>query len=181
MLRPVLITGVDPGARWTGIVIRSGRELIAHDVATRPKESPISDLGAGLDLWREQVLDAVHGSLVTAREHGDQIALAVEGIVPPSPHVRRRDGNSLTDPTAIMATAVIFGALLQEYNGRVIIVPPGGNGSRVMDSYPVEIRGSGRALKGPPMDKNRHARSAWDVAGAAPFLLGVSRSANRHR
>lgn len=177
----MLVTGVDPGARWTGIVIRSGRELLAHEVVTRPKEDSISDLGAGLDRWREQVMVAVHSALVTAREHGDEIALAVEGIVAPNPHVRRRDGSSLTDPTAILATAVVFGALLQEYSGRVIIVPPGKNGSMVMDSYPLEIRGSGRALKGPPMDKNRHARSAWDVAGAAPFLLGVSRSSNRRR
>lgn len=176
----MIVVGVDPGGRWTGIVTRSGRELVSHRTLQRPKSSLIEDLGPGLDAWRAENLEAITEALEAAVPHG-QVALACEGIVAPNPHQRRSDGNSLTNVNGILATAVVFGAVLQEYAGKVVIVPPGGNGSAPRGCYPAEIDVPPGLRKGPPRDKNRHARSAWDVAGAAPYLLGMSRSLNRTR
>ena len=213
MTGPGAIVGVDPGGRSTGIVVRLGRGVVGDELVSdlsvrRPKASPIEDLGAGLDEWRTDVIDAIEralgraaraaadvegraaraaadvegrpGGRVASELRAGRVVLGVEGIEPPSPHVRRRDGNSLIAPAGLLATAFVLGAICDRWSGLVVVVPPGGNGSRADGTYPESIRPRpSLTRKGPPADQARHARSAWDVASSALWLASAERVARR--
>jgi Holliday junction resolvasome RuvABC endonuclease subunit len=141
------ILGVDPGGRDTGLVVRSGRALLAHDVVTRRG-------GKALDV-DPTYLNEVNERIERYLDEFPVIAIAVEGLKAPGQFMQGKV--RITDPSGIMATAVTFGAVL---------VPPGGNGSQYAASYPSAIRAPGKGF-----DRNRHARSAWDIAGAGVPLL----------
>jgi hypothetical protein len=155
------VLGVDPGGRDTGLVVRAGRTLLAHAVITRRG-------GKALDVdpaYLHAVNEAIENCLLSDLPI---VAIAVEGLRAPNPHVR------VTDPSGVMATAVTLGAVMSQrnWNVPVLLVPPGGNGSQYAASYPVPIRAPGKGF-----DRNRHARSAWDIAGAGlPLLRKMQRT-----
>lgn len=178
--RPAWI-GIDPGARWTGIVARDRTRLLGWTVTDRHKIEPGVDRPGVATM--EAIAEAV-GLLAdpaTAR-------VAVEDAIAPNPYVRRRDGNSLTNPQAIIDTARLVGYLQCAFP-EIVLIRPGGNGSQALASYPDELvtaRERANAIRvhrlmapAPDNPPQCHARSAWDVAGKAATEARITEGRRR--
>lgn len=183
--------GVDPGGRSTGVIAMtlgaSGEYLLlAHEVVTRDLDEDHIDGTRGVQVgprYLAAVADAIARAHDTAtRATGETPRLAVETVVPPNPHVRRRDGNSLTNPRDALAAAMVYGAVLTIWPA-AIRVPPAGHGSRMLALYPTELvtaaeRRHGLDRAAGQASTMRHARSAWDIALSGP---GYARAARMMR
>lgn len=184
-----IIIGVDPGGRDTGIAVIDGRrQLVAASVITRHPDNTIDDHVHGLAAWVDQVLaainaqvaailDAAAGDIVTGWLPADTF-VAVETFRRPSPHKNRANGNALINVDGLLATAAIVGAVEARYNttARLLLVPPANNGSNVAAAYPAPIRQKPGAAG---QDRNRHARSAYDVALTGAYLAASGASSAR--
>lgn len=155
----MIVLGVDPGGASTGFVLRDGRTLLAHDVLDRDT--------APRTLWVEACVEAANNMALEATVD----LVAIEDLNDPSPHM------GMTSVRGLIDTAVVIGALVcwaqDPVTGvDVTLVPPGRHG-RAAEGYgragllaayphelvgPQETSGTGRL---------RHARAAWDCAGAA--------------
>lgn len=154
--------GVDPGARWVGLVVRQGDVLLEHHTLTRVGDD---------DLPGRDMLTAVSSAVRALYKAHDADAIGVEGVQKPSPFMGKSGNVSFTNVNGLLGTAMVLGAVLSAFPA--IVVPPGGNGSDPMGVYPVELRPT--RGKGAGGDKLRHERSAWDVAGTATMMLRRSR------
>lgn len=148
----MIVVGVDPGGKYSGIVTRDGDVCSTACVITRTAPGPFPD-----QFYIHEVLDEI-----SERIHGADV-LALEGLVEPKGHNPRGDKTYMSI-AGLIGTGMIFGAVIARWPA-AIIVPPGGNGSLPDVAYPVAIRRYGR-IGGPTV----HARSAWDVAGAGKLL-----------
>jgi hypothetical protein len=164
----MIVVGIDPGGRDTGIAVvdcslggTSTPPLLASLTVHR------SDKGRLEQPPRGYLLDVVGAVLIAVREHGAGM-VAVEAVKKPNPHVKRKNGNSIIDPAAIMGTAVVFGAIFgRSWTIPVVAVQPGGNGTYLpLNRYPAPLGTTGMGN-----DKRRHERSAYDVAATAPTTL----------
>lgn len=142
--------GCDPGGKWTGIVTRVGTKVVSAVVLTR---RTLGDLPDGAYLVR--VCETINDHLEAALEHGEPF-LAVEGIVPPNPHVR------LTNVMGIIGCGLTLGAVLTTWPDAIVVRPNHHGKNGPPEWYPKEI-GAGVRLGGP----SEHARSAYDVAAHA--------------
>lgn len=147
------ILAIDPGGRYCGIVVVEHDTLEHAEVLDRRRLAGPGQATPDLAAW---VHGAVDRCYALAAAHRPDL-VAVEGVRAPNPHVRRRDGNSVTNPTGIIDTAAVYGALVVALSA--FTVAPGGNGSRIAAAYPEGIA-KGARLGGP----SEHARSAYDVA-----------------
>jgi hypothetical protein len=136
--------GIDPGGAHTGVVVRSGADLLAGCVLSRS--------ACDESRYIAEVLDVITGY---AEQFGADVA--IEGIVHPNPHVR------IVNVAGLLDTACVYGAVLGHWPAATI-VDPGGNGSAPLSCYPFDLRGAGEQRG---TGWRRHLRSAWDVAGAA--------------
>jgi len=157
------IVGVDPGARWTGVIARRGRDLL-HGVVV---ENTAGD--------RVPYAVAVCAEIRNGIEiSGGNAVVAVEDVRAPCPHVNRRNGRALTNPGPIIETGVLLGWVLATFED-VVVVPPGGHGSNPLISYPGAlvtasehahmVRAKAQLKPAPQNSTRRHLRSAWDIAG----------------
>lgn len=181
--------GADPGHEFASVVARDGDRLVRARVFVASKELSVLTLANQADrrrAWAELVLGVVADFIADLAEvagltstepaflveHG-MVALGVEDVVRPKSR-RRGDPSGAAphqiNPEALLGTAWLGGAVTGRYPGAVIVAPSG-NGSNPELCYPEGIRKGRRNLGGPP----EHARSAWDVAGAA---LWHARTAN---
>lgn len=156
------VVGVDPGARATGIV------LVAADgvVSGVSVENPAGPLLPPPVEYVARVISAV-GDLAAPG-----VVVAVESVTRPSWHVAKSASRGAAgNPTALLGTAVVLGAVLGAYP-TAVLVRPGRNGSGPMGVYPEVLVSVGERRK-PGWEnrvgggKLRHQRSAWDVALAA--------------
>lgn len=152
--RPIL--GVDPGARYTGVVIRDGDVPLLSTTLVRPDD--MSQTGWALHCVSE--LRKIVNQLPKVI-----LPVAVEGVTAPKGFVRGR--RAPLDPKDIMFAAVVLGAVIATWPDAVII-PPGGNGSQHITQYPPVL--VGRRPKDLPGSTNGagtrdHEQSAYDVAG----------------
>jgi hypothetical protein len=150
----VVLVGVDPGGRSTGVVARFGDQVVGTALVER---SGTEKLPTAVYLTR--VVAAVRTFCREARAAGRTPQVAVEGLNPPIPHL------GLASPTGVMGAAVVLGAVLATWPGAVV-VPPAKHGSAPLETYPPELVGPNESAG---TGKRRHLRSAWDVAGAAPL------------
>lgn len=186
-----LMLAIDPGGRESGIVAitnDAAAELVAGAVLDRATKCDPSH-GYGLDAWARANVEAVARLLVELDHRPESagyrrrlddvlaghlppgIELAIENVRAPNPHRARADGNSLTNPDGIIATAWVAGAITARWPGAVI-VDPAAHGQGPPAAYPAAITYKANlARKGPPADRLRHARAAYDVARAARFML----------
>lgn len=148
----MLILGVDPGGRATGLVLRDGDRFAGGGLLVRER-------GEQLAAYVDSVADAV------AQAEADLVA--VEAVKPPNPHVR------VTNVSGVLDTAAVFGAVCAVVPAaRLVVVQPGGHGSGPLTAYPAELVGH-REREG--HGKRRHLRSAWDLAGAAAGMVRSAR------
>lgn len=154
----MIVVGVDPGGRYTGVVTTESDSVLSACVLTRTTGGSLPD-----DRYINEVLDEITAQIEQAE------IVALEGIV--EPHGRNPRGEKMVMSAAgLIGTGIIYGAVLARWS-RAIIVPPGGNGSLPDYAYPPEIRR--RERLGGPTD---HARSAYDVARAGEVIYRASRS-----
>lgn len=154
----MIVMGVDPGGRHTGIVTKEHDKILSACVLTRTTGDKFPDAH-----YITEVLDEIttHIEIVTF--------IALEGIV--EPRGRNPAGDEvIMSPAGLIGTGIIYGAVLARWP-HAVIVPPGGNGSLPDHAYPPEIRRRER-LGGP----TQHARSAYDVARVGEVLYRASKS-----
>lgn len=165
-----LVVGIDPGARTTGIIARTGVELVVAELVVND-DAPL--LSAG---YLREVLTVLDSLQVRARQRKAELFVAVEDVTEPSPHLR------IISLRGLLGTAQVLGAVRgwADDSCEILVVRPGGHGSAPMRTYPAALVGA-REKSG--TGKLRHVRSAWDVASAAmaasPLLFAASPVAAR--
>lgn len=158
----VIVLGVDPGAKDTGICVIRGREVLAcHTVHTEGELFPADRL-----YLRQVVLTL--SRYFDRCDPNEPTLVAVESITKPNWHMGR--GGAAANPTALLATAEVLGAVLAHpWPVPIVAVPPGKNGSQPLGAYPQElVSAAERRAKNWQLKvgggKLRHQRSAFDVA-----------------
>lgn len=161
------VLGIDPGARSTGLCVLSDGEILAHQTVTSE--------GDIFPAQRRYVLNVVSTAAslyeaINVHSTYDIDLVAIETITRPSWHMK---GRAAVDPSALLATAEVLGAILgHAWPVDVIQVRPSKNGSRPLGAYPDELispaerrkKGWEHRIGGGQL---RHARSAYDVARLA--------------
>ena len=148
-----LVVGIDPGGKNTGLVVRRGQELIGHEVVT--SDTPAIGLPS-MDYMR-----AVAAAFYRLVHDRFVDVYALEDVTPPRGFKNgRRDA---IQPGSLIGVSAMAGFFLSTIPG-VVLIPPARNGSRPLTSYPPQLVGPREKTGGGIL---RHARSAWDVAGAA--------------
>jgi hypothetical protein len=153
-LEPVI--GIDPGARYTGVVIRDGDVVLHASTLVRSQQmtSPTE--------WALLVLAQVEDVL---RDYPQMIPLGVEGVSDPKgfQHGKR----AAINPKDIIRAGIVLGAVVARWPTGLVI-PPGGNGSQHYTHYPSVLIGRRPAdLPGSTNGAGTrdHEQSAYDVAG----------------
>ena len=156
MALPVVL-GVDPGLNETGLALRQGDAVLRACVVQRAE-------GQEDGAYVTEVAEAL---AEYAGEHPG-LLVCVEGVEEPKWFIQGKARPVNT--RGIIGTATVLGAVLGAFPNAVI-VPPGGNGSAPLSTYPAALVGP-RETTG-TSGLLRHARSAYDVAGAAlsPVLV----------
>lgn len=155
--RPVL--GVDPGARYVGLVLRDGDAVLWAETITADEPDTA--------VWCRLVVDRV-GEVASII---GPTAMAVESITAPTGF---KDGKvSSINPGFVARAAAVFGAVVGAFPG-VVSIRPGGNGSRHSSFYPPAL--VGRRPEGLPgrqwaAGTRAHEQSAYDVAGKAALQV----------
>lgn len=155
-----IVLGIDPGGAATGLVLRDGARVAGHDVVERRKLTEVAYLS---EVTRSVVGMAGHAELV-----------AVEGLVAPVAYINGK--KQLLHPESFMGVCTAFGwvmcVLSVVLDLEPVVVRPNGHGSRhealgvdVRRLYPAALIGPREGPAGTGI--LRHARSAWDIAGAA--------------
>lgn len=158
--------GVDPGARWTAAVARSEQdEVIAMNVVDRLVIDPDSKHVT------MPYLMAVDIALTEVWQRaGVDSRVAIEDVTAPI-------GYEFIRPSDMIGLGTVLGFLVGRWEDAVL-VRPAKHGSRPFHTYPLELTTVGErrhatrantwSRPAPKSSNIRHARSAWDVAGAAP-------------
>ncbi len=163
---PTTVVGVDPGGRNTAVVVRRGDVLLASQTIVRvgPEDLPLASylqevVRVVLGYWQSHLADVV----------------AIEAVQAPSPFQGRDSGPGFSNLDGILGTAMVVGAV-EGFFPHAIAVPPGRMGQAPLSTYPRALQPT--TGKGKGKDKLRHARSAWDVAGAAAGAARIARAAS---
>lgn len=163
------VIGIDPGGRNTGLVLMVDGRLAGALVVVRKGKDALPDAG-----YLREVGSAIDDFYDRADDH-HPLLIAIEGLTKPT-GFRKGGGKGLLNPLDLAGPAMVLGAVLLHWPAAVI-VPPGGNGSKPLYTYPAEIQPK---PGGKGADRNTHARSAWDIA-LAGISLSVLRTAQVRR
>ena len=148
--------GVDPGAKYTGVVIRDGDTVLYAATLLRDEEA---------DSPLEYARTVVEALRKVCKEYPDY-PMSVEGISDPKGF--NRGQRAAINPKYVMRMAAVAGAVAAAFP-ESIIVPPGGNGTQHISQYPDILKGRrNKDLPGfnPKAKSPRgHEQSAFDVAG----------------
>lgn len=152
------IIGIDPGARYTGVVIRDGEAVLFASTLVRAE-----DMKSGTE-WALSVAEQVKSIY---EENCPDAPVGIEGISDPKgfQHGQR----AAINPKDIIRAGIVLGALVQLFPNS-FIVPPGNNGSQHYSNYPDVLIGRRPAeLPGSTngAGTRNHEQSAYDVAGKA--------------
>lgn len=178
-----LVTAVDPGSQYTGIVARSRNNLLAWTVVDRTRLTTIEAYAH--ELLEHIVATNDHG--ITALDHQghdvdyDHWIMAVEHFHTPTGKLGRIDPQHLTETAWL--TGWLYAALRGESTDGpsdplgAVLMPPNDFGRAPLGAYPPELvtsgerRGQWQIRPAGRSTKVSHARSAWDLAGAASAQL----------
>lgn len=160
--------GVDPGAKRTGLVLRNGADCLGWRTIVRAHTE--TEIGPGPEYWT--AIETGINDLTNAAHHAGipTPLLAIEGITRPKGFVGGK--REFADPTSLIALGMTFAAIYNTHP-EAVIIPPGGNGSGMLTTYPEQLitpgeRRGGLRRKALGNSLVSHARSAWDLAGLAP-------------
>lgn len=153
--------GVDPGGRETGVVVRVRRAVVFVRVVVRRDPGWLAT-----GVYLNDVLDTVAEARAVA---GPGARVGVEGLSKPQAYMRGQ--LRPVSHTALVSTAMVYAVVIAVF-GDQYVVPPGGNGSAPLQSYPRDLIGGPHNERYPRSEPKgegllRHARSAFDVAGTA--------------
>lgn len=164
----MIVLGVDPGGRHTGLVARRGRELLGFRLSTRMDDD--------IRLYIDQVLaDATD----LWGRHDDGVDLvAIEDLVDPTPQMGVTSVRGLIDTATVLGAVVAWAQL--DGPPAAELVRPGGHGSvaaglgraGLLAAYPAHLVGD-REDAG--AGRLTHCRSAWDIAGVAAAAADAGR------
>ncbi len=164
--------GVAPGGRSTGIVIRRDHDLLGWMILDRTDDE---DEGRSIGVGAPTI-QAVNAAITTALgTAGPGAHLAVDGVTPP---VGFKDGKrEPIHPRDTIATGVVLGGILAAHPDAVV-VRPNNHGRGTLAAYPDALITRSERLHGlnrtaGKSATERHARAAWDVAGAGPLTLAA--------
>lgn len=158
----MIVIGIDPGARYTGVVVRdlSENTILLSSTYVKPQETYIVT-------WAIEVSETIKREVVDA--YPDAL-IGIEGISDPKGYSNGK--KSPINPKHIIRAGIVLGALAMKFSDAVI-VPPGKNGSS-RTGYPDVLNGR-RPKDLPGVSKGagtrNHEKSAYDVAGDIPFRL----------
>lgn len=160
------VLGVDPGGAVTGLVVRDGHRLLAHQLVRRRKHNRTDRRDGDYLRW---VIDTLND---LAGDHVPQV-IACERLVEPNPHL------GLTSVRGLLDTAYVIGAVMHTWPDVRLVRPARHGGTpdlprgpildaAMRQAYPADLlpTADGTAYT----DLARHCRSAWDVAGACQSL-----------
>lgn len=166
--RPVL--GVDPGARYTGVVVRDGDGVLHSSTYVRAPDCSATD-------WAIEVISRLRELHAEHTINGIELPVGVEGVSDPKGF--KSGQHAAINPSGIIRAGVVLGAVVAVWPS-AIVVPPGRNGSKHTSHYPSCL--VGRRPKGLPGDATGagtrdHEQSAFDVAGRAALVLWPAQGA----
>jgi hypothetical protein len=171
---PQAWVGVDPGAVWTGVVLRHGGDVLWHGTVEAPEQvTVLHAVGAGVGVTsgakgarRTRLVGADYATAISAAiwaawaawiSHGhtdtdvagDLPGLAVEQVNRPQSHIG--DRLRVASPGIHMALTMAATAAVMAYCGRpdrwtgLVMVPPGSNGQHPLRDYPRDLMTYGEA------------------------------------
>lgn len=152
------IVGIDPGSRYTGVVVRDGDVVLHASTLVRPK-----NLSSGTE-WALVVVSQIETILL---DYPNMIPVGVEGISDPKGF--QYGQKAAINPKDIIRAGIVLGAVVCRWP-QAIIVEPGGNGSQHASHYPTALIGRRKPdLLGSSQNAGTrgHEQSAYDVAGKA--------------
>jgi len=153
--KPVI--GVDPGSRYTGVVVRDGDAVLHASTLVRPDEVNSTD-------WAIMVVTSIQSIM---KDFPERIPMGVEGVNPPTGFQNGKQAS--LNPRDIIRAGIVLGAVVATWP-TALVVPPGRNGSQHYSHYPALLIGRR------PLDlagstngagTRNHEQSAYDVAGKA--------------
>lgn len=158
----MLVIGIDPGARYTGVVVRNIAENTILLASTYVKPNDIE-----IVWWAVNLANRIEREVLS--QYPDA-KIGIEGISDPRGYSNGK--KSPINPKHIIKAGIVLGALAGKFSNAVI-VPPGKNGSS-RTPYPDVL--NGRRPKDLPGDSKgagtrNHEKSAYDVAGEVNLLL----------
>lgn len=156
------VIGVDPGAQYTGIVVRDGDAVLHASTLVRPSKdtTPLEFARFVVNFLRDELVPQFPNAL-----------MGVEGVSDPKGY--NRGQRASINPKYVMRMAVVAGGVAVAFPDAVEI-PPGGNGTQHISQYPDCLIGR-RPKDLPGSNKGAgtrsHEQSAYDVAGKAAEIL----------
>lgn len=153
-----IFVGIDPGPKYTGVVVRQGDEVLYASTFVRPKEMlPIT--------WAVTVTNRV---LIDVIANYPDAKVGIEGVTVPNAY----NGGKLAmiNPKSTIHLGIVVGAFAMALPNAVI-VRPGKNGSQeiypecLSGRRPKELAGTNAGA-----GTRNHEKSAYDVAGLAEGL-----------
>lgn len=156
------LLGIDPGARYTGVVVRDMDIPVYSGIFVRPIEMSATD-------WALACID--HAKKVYDDYKPQHVA--IEGISDPKGFYKGKQ--AAINPKDIIRTGIVVGSLVATWP-QAIIVEPGGNGDRDESYYPDCLNGrrpKDLAGSNKGSGTRKHEKSAYDVAGKALRDLGI--------
>lgn len=157
------VVGIDPGARYTGIVVRDGDVVLHATTLVRDRDT----VKSGTD-WALLVVAQVQEIL---KDFPARIPIGVEGVSDPKGFQNGK--RAAINPKDIIRAGIVLGAVVATWP-TAVVVPPGGNGSQHYSHYPAVLIGKRpEALPGSTHGAGTrdHEQSAYDVAGKAAALV----------
>lgn len=148
--------GIDPGAQYTGIVVRDNDIPLYSGIFVRPEG--MEDVPWALECVR--LCEQVHAEYKPTY-------VSIEKVVEPKGF--HKGNQAPINPKHIIKTAIVLGALALHWPD-AILIDPGGNGDLDNTFYPDVLNGSRpKTLAGSNKGANtrKHEKSAYDVAGKA--------------
>lgn len=156
------VIGVDPGARYTGVVVRDADVPIWVATFVRPENMTGPE-------WAVNVVDQLVA--VLADNGWENIPMGVEGVNDPKGFHKGK--KAALNPRDIIRAGMVVGAVCATWR-RAHIIPPGGNGTQHISHYPDML--VGRRPKTLPgltqgASTRNHEQSAYDVAGKTQKMV----------
>lgn len=171
-----LVLGIDPGAKFCGLALVQGRDLVAWEFLERAAGQSIQGWVAECHSGA-QLLHYEESERRTGGSLGGQLKLtvAVEAVEPPKTFIDgerryRSKSEPLLDTAAVMGGMVVWAAT---EGFPCVLVAPAGNGSGRREGYPAELWGVREGPAG--TGKLNHVRSAYDCALAGRTMLAQAR------